>query len=503
VRETSTIKHFQDLKEGSESGLPPFLFPANSQGERVWMAKLRVEGKIRAIGPRLHTSLPPEELVKAIRSSWSDIVSKLYPDSILSFRSALEFKPTADGKIFLTSTTNRVVKYSGLSLHFIRGPIAQEDDLLHFGFRTSSVARALLENLSTTRTSRERALPAAELERWVENLLLNQGAEKLKEMLERGRVIAQVLDWEKELKKLNRLVGTILGTKPFGEEAKISSRPRLIYGNARYDLACNERLEILFSQLRSKPLKQMKESLKPPDHFKNKAFFEAFFSNYIEGITFKIGEAEKIIFKDEPPMNRKADAQELLATYQIVSNPNRMKECPQSSEGLEALLKNRHQMLMLERPEVFPGKYRLPLNSKGPLPPYWVPAEHLSGTLQKGFAKYDALPPGIERAIFILFLVAEVRPFHEGNGRIARMLMNAELFSQGQTTIIIPNVYRDEYVQALRALTMKLTPEPLIRMLMRAEGFSSIQFVSFSKSLAHLSAKLWTEEPDPIKVAEL
>ena len=65
-----------------------------------------------------------------------------------------------------------------------------------------------------------------------------------------------------------------------------------------------------------------------------------------------------------------------------------------------------------------------------------------------------------------MFLVSEVHPFLDGNGRIARVMMNAELVKQGQTKIIIPTVYRDDYIGAIRKLTRQEDPKAYIKMLL-------------------------------------
>lgn len=52
--------------------------------------------------------------------------------------------------------------------------------------------------------------------------------------------------------------------------------------------------------------------------------------------------------------------------------------------------------------------------------------------------------------------------------------MNAELVTAKQAKIIIPTVYRDDYLGALRKLTRQQNPKPYIRMLTRAHEFSAI-----------------------------
>ncbi len=59
----------------------------------------------------------------------------------------------------------------------------------------------------------------------------------------------------------------------------------------------------------------------------------------------------------------------------------------------------------------------------------FVLPEHVRGTLTQAFLIYQGLPPGFSRAIFLQFLVAECHPFDDGNGRLARIMMNAELVS--------------------------------------------------------------------------
>jgi hypothetical protein len=71
-----------------------------------------------------------------------------------------------------------------------------------------------------------------------------------------------------------------------------------------------------------------------------------------------------------------------------------------------------------------------------------------------------------------LLLVSEVHPFADGNGRVARIMMNAELVAAGQERIIIPTSYRTDYLGALKALSHNAHMIPLIRMLDYAQQYT-------------------------------
>jgi Fic family protein len=73
-----------------------------------------------------------------------------------------------------------------------------------------------------------------------------------------------------------------------------------------------------------------------------------------------------------------------------------------------------------------------------------------------------------------MFAVSEVHPFDDGNGRIARIMMNAELVNSGQAKIIIPTVFREDYFGSLRKLTQDGKPSPFVRAMQRAHEFSAL-----------------------------
>jgi Fic family protein len=77
-----------------------------------------------------------------------------------------------------------------------------------------------------------------------------------------------------------------------------------------------------------------------------------------------------------------------------------------------------------------------------------------------------------------MFMISEVHPFIDGNGRIARIMMNAELFRGGQSRIIVPTVFREDYILALRKLKRSKEPDTYIRVMEKLHKFSDYLFGS-------------------------
>lgn len=476
--------------------LPPVLFPGANSTERRKLAELKAAGRIRRAGPRLYVSVPEADTPAILRKTWSTIVARLFPTAFITHRTALEFRPSPAGEIFINSRSGREVNYPGLVLKFIRGPGPLADDPKFLNIRSSSLARALLENLSSGRSSRPRVVPIGELEARLEKILHVGGAAEINSLRDRAREIANELGWNAEFRRLDALVGTLLGTR----SGKVSSAIALArVAGEPFDASCLERLQILFADLRS-PMPGVLDSFTAADHFKNKAFFESYFSNYIEGTTFEVHEAEAIIFDKKIPANRPKDAHDVAGTFALVSDQGEMGRTPRAFDEFIHLLCNRHATMMAQRPEAAPGSFKTEANRAGDT--RFVHPDYVRGTLRKGHELYLGLDVGLPRAIFIAFLVADVHPFVDGNGRTSRMMMNAELVSVGQATIIIPTVFRDDYLQTLRALSRRNRCSPFIEAMVKAQKFSHLEFSPYPTILKDLTRRNWFREPDEARIVE-
>lgn len=75
-------------------------------------------------------------------------------------------------------------------------------------------------------------------------------------------------------------------------------------------------------------------------------------------------------------------------------------------------------------------------------------------------------------------------------------MMNTELVKAKECRIIIPTVYREDYLLALRRLSRTKDPEAYIKMLCHAQAFTaSINFKEFNIALAQLNKTNAFKEP--------
>jgi hypothetical protein len=443
-----------------------------------WVSREVKGGRLRKLGTRVYTTNlkePAEILVR--RHAWF-VVEEFFPAAIIADRTALEHRPSTDGSIFIISNKKRTLILPGLSIHPRKGHGPLEDDKPFMGnLYLSSPARAYLENMRKSRVRKgnvARTFSKRELEEKLEGLLQSAGAEALKQLRDNARGIAPLLGMEKEGKELDALIGTLLGTRTVPTlspltTARVQGNPydpkRLDLFQKLYEALANTSLPTRTTQSSSSAL----------------AFFEAYFSNFIEGTEFEIDEAASIIFEGKIPKNRPADAHDIMSTYQIVSDETEMKQLPKDADAFLVLLKNRHALLMQGRPEMGPGEFKTVPNRAGST--LFVAPELVQGTLRKGFQWFQALNTPFQRAVFMAFLVAEVHPFADGNGRCGRIMMNAELVAANESRIIIPTIFRRNYLAALKALTHNSNPEPLIQALDFAQKYTSrIDWNDFKKA---------------------
>jgi len=452
-------------------------------------------GELRKIAPRVYTSNLADTAAAIVSRNLYLILGRLFPGALLSHRTALEGKPAPGGDVFLTSTYGRTVRLPGVTVHQMKGPGPTAEDMPIQGMFMSSQARAFLENfqISRSRTATSKVLSREEVENRLDRICAIRGADGLNRLRDRARAIASPLGMERAFRELDKTVGAILRTRP--ADSLSSDQARARSRGTPYDPHRIGLFNELFSALVREDLAVRPEPDTAEEERQNLSFFEAYFSNYIEGTEFEIGEAHDIVFGDRIPADRPDDAHDILGTYRTISSGQDMRKEPASFRDFLSMMKARHFTIMEARPDKRPGEFKEKPNRAGET--FFVAPELVVGTLEQGFEMSRALEDGLARAVFVMFVVSEVHPFDDGNGRIARVMMNAELMRDRLCRIIVPTVFRDDYLRGLRRLSRKQRADALIKMMDFAQRFAfELPLSPYESALRVLTACHAFQDPD-------
>ena len=464
------------------------------------ISRMLKSGDARKLGPKLYTRNMVDDPVAIVRSNLWHVVALMVPGSVVSYRTAFENRPAADGSVFVTGEYPRQIPLPGLTIRQVAGHGQMEGDMPYMGaLFLASRPRAFLENLTASRQRGlvSKAVGQEEVETRLSKILRVGGKDALNKVRDEARQIAPMLDLEEEFGVLESRIGGLLASHSTN---LITPVARAYAAGEPYDPARLPLFDTLFAALRSTAFPIRQDRSTEPPAFHNVAFYDAYFSNYIEGTDFPVEQAMRIVFENEIPSNRPADAHDVLGTYRLVGSRDEMSKCPKDFDDFLRLVKRRHALIMEARPERLPGRFKTQNNQAGST--LFVAPELVTGTLRQGYQRYEALDESFARALFMMFLVAAVHPFTDGNGRMARVMMNAELISHGQTRIFIPSVYRNEYLNSLKGLTNNRYADAFIRVMSQAQLFvSRIDFADLRAAQRVLEAhNAFCDPTDDVKL---
>ena len=403
---------------------------------------IRLAAGIYAVG----STLPPDAVV---RHHLYGIISRYWPEAVLSGRSALAGGVPVAGRIYVThAAPSRAapVALPGVTIHVGTGPGRLPGDMaLPDGLWLSGVARGLVENVHLAGRPPSSRAGTRAVEDRIDQIATRGGAGGIQKVLLQLDVIGNFFDPAAVAlvrARLAALLGTVLaGSVP------TSGRLKARLAGEPYDA---DRLDLLASLVRVLDDRAPGPIPEPPEATWL-AFFEAYFSNYIEGTRFGVEEARSIALDGVVPAARPADAHDVAATYQLASDRVEAGRRPRSGDELVEFLAHRHRVLMAARADKRPGQFKDRDNYAGGY--RFVDPGLVLGTLRRGFEVLNPLVDAFSRAAAMMVLVTEVHPFDDGNGRVARLAANAELTAAGQARIVIPTVYRNNYLAGLTAVS--------------------------------------------------
>jgi hypothetical protein len=456
-------------------------------------------GELKKVVSNIYTTAVNDPAEMVVKRNIYNILRCLYPNAVISHRSAIDAGPK-DGNIVLSYRYTKKIKLPGLTVHLVEGPGPMEGDMPFMGtLFLSSTERAWLENLQPTRDRGFRkTLTSSELEIQLDDYIRVRGEGEFRERLDKARLLAQKVALTDEMDRLQKMAGALLGTRT--KDALATERGRSRAEGKPFDQDRVERFQELFQalmRLENIPTPLERSLISGSNTaLSNLCFFDAYFSNFIEGTRFDLSEARQIVYEGLVPEKR-PDSHDVIGTYQVlfslaISPETEWKSADQLIESLKRL----HAEVMKAHPDKAPGRFKEQRNFAGTTE--FVSPELVSGTFIKGFEFYKALPTGFQRAAFVKFLVSEIHPFADGNGRLSRIAMNREFHMADQVPIIIPTVYRSDYIGAIKKLTKTNKPNVYIKMLKRAQAFTaSLDYSSFESAREGFSkARAFSDDPE-------
>lgn len=472
------------------------IFSSSEPGISRKISAAEKSGKLKKLAPRIYTTNLLDSEENIIKRNLIDILAWRFPNAVISHRSAQELRPTEYGEFFLTyNFRKKISDLPGITLNINEGPKAIDGDIQLNGIYIASEYRWMLEcmQISKRKGEQSKVLPLSFIENRLEKMILIQGEEKLNVFRDKLREVSVLLNMPDEFEKLNRIISALMATHNVNVLTNDSSKARAT--GVPFDAARVELFSILFDSLKDYFFIERTNKNIDEDSYRMFSFFEGYFSNYIEGTRFTIDEAKSIVETGIAIPKRVKDSHDILGTFTVISSRAEMNKTPSTPEELFDLLKNRHIILMREREDCNPGQFKDVNNQAGNT--FFVDHSLVRGTLIQGFKYYSALKEPMAKAIFMMFMISEVHPFIDGNGRIARIMMNAELFRGGQARIIVPTVFREDYILALRKLTRSKEPDTYIRVMEKLHKFSdNLYGVDFDELNNYLIECNAYEEPD-------
>ena len=366
------------------------IFASSDSDVSHQIARLVQLSRLRKIAPRIYTPNMIDSPEVIVRRNILSILNWRFPNTVISHRSACEMRLTSEGTFYLTGTYNRkVTDLPGITIYLLKGPAADIQDMVYGHMFIASEYRWMLENMQSSRKqgNDSKVLPISLIEKKLESVLVAGGEEQLNQYRDTLRETAERLGMTDEFAKINILISALLNT----HSSQVLTDPvvKAAAAGTPFDEKRVELFEKLFDALQGQHFLSRPVSEQTENEYLDIAFFESYFSNYIEGTEFAVDEARQIVETGITIPKRTEDSHDILGTFHVVSNRMEMQAFPTSSQEFFEILSRRHAILLAGRPELNPGHFKTKNNRAGNTE--FVDVNRVQGTLDAGFNYYCAL----------------------------------------------------------------------------------------------------------------
>ncbi|MBI5942278.1 MAG: cell filamentation protein Fic, partial [Caulobacterales bacterium] len=371
-------------------------------------------GKLLRLANGVYVEPTGEPVETTVLRNWPRIAAYLVPDGVVTDRSGIEAmpwrdrssgSPKGDAILFMSARRSRTaIKLPGLIIHIRPGAGPVNEDIPYLGTHLASETRRLLDNMapSRVRSGPARTLGAAEVEKRLDSLCTTHGVNHLNVIRDKARELAPRIEREKEFEALNAMISTLLQTR--------EARPLTPQGLARakghpVDPVCVGRLVKLVEFLQARAPFTVPNADTSPERKRAGAFMEAYFSNFIEGTEFAVGEAMEIVFEGRVPETRPEDGHDVLGTYLQLIDPGDRSALSSDADTFIEEVQERHRNLMAPRASVLPGIFKTKPNQAGNTA--FVHPDLVRGTLREGVNILRSISDPFSRAIVVHFLLVD------------------------------------------------------------------------------------------------
>ena len=198
----------------------------------------------------------------------------------------------------------------------------------------------------------------------------------------------------------------------------------------------------VFRPLSTDALKQIKEYYK---------IGLTYSSNALEGNTLDLAET-KVVIEDGLTIGGKPMKDHLEALGHALAFDELMN-LSKKDLFTEQDVKKLHYLFYSQINEQNAGKYRTSQVIITGSDVEFPTPDKLAGKMQEFIAQLPELKNSlhpVEYAAMVHIIFVNIHPFIDGNGRVARLLMNLALLQNGYNIVIIPPVVRADYIRALQ-----------------------------------------------------
>lgn len=419
------------------------------------LARAAADARIRKLTIGVWTADMGTSPADIVATQLWEIVANRLPGSVIVDRTAAANGQIVDGAVTVATDARATnLELPGVTV-IVRDLARDETDLpWSHGLTFSAPARTLVDNLAVSRARSvlpARTLTVAELQDWLSAKVLSWPDERFARLRDDAVAYAERTGVVHQIEAIDELFDEVTGRRPLRTHS--GTFTRAVRDGDAWDerrVAAFENAARVLENPSATALAELALPAVNPDG--ELPFYEAYFSNFIEGTEFTVADAREIVETQTAPASRPEDGHDILGTHACIVDPIGRSRTSDDVDELVELLFARHRTILAGRPDKGPGQFKDRNNQVGGVA--FVDHTVAPGTLRRGLALIGDLPPGFARAVYIMFVVAEVHPFIDGNGRAARLMMNAELSAVDQARIVVPTVLRNEYVTGLRRATV-------------------------------------------------